>query len=343
MYCAPDDIPLQMFVKGRGEVPQPLQGMLDPDDEPGQNNLQDRLRRHSLVATRRTEGVLMTVHRLVQEVANHGFEQEEEWVGCCLRIADEACNSQFGSREDFDAFTLALPHLLEIARHAEGLFSEKEQQAAVALIYNYAGYGMYEQGEYAQALEWHHKALAVSEKVLGEGHPKTAVSYNNIAAVYEDQGEYAKALGWHHKALAIREKALGEGHPHTATTYNNIAEVHHAQGEYAKALEWHLKALAVREKVLGEGHPDTARSYNNIAAVYADQGEYAKARDLFCRAAIIMQRCGLADHPNKKIIFAAMQSSFKEAGGREEDFKAWFTDRIETYPEWCQAITLPEQ
>ena len=74
----------------------------------------------------------------------------------------------------------------------------------------------------------------ISEKVLGEEHPYTADSYNNLAMVYYSQGRYKEAEELYKKALLIREKVLGEEHPDTATSYNNLALVYYSQGRYEK-------------------------------------------------------------------------------------------------------------
>ncbi len=102
------------------------------------------------------------------------------------------------------------------------------------------------------------RALAIRLKALGEGHPDTATSYNNLAATLRDQGKYAEAEAMHRRALAICLKALGEGHPDTATSYNNLAVTLRAQGKYAEAEAMHRRALAIQLKALGEDHPDTA-------------------------------------------------------------------------------------
>ncbi|HIP30850.1 MAG TPA: tetratricopeptide repeat protein, partial [Sulfurospirillum arcachonense] len=62
-----------------------------------------------------------------------------------------------------------------------------------------------EVGEYAKALPLYEKALTTHQNILGEEHPSTATSYNNLAALYESMGEYAKALPLYEKALKIRQ------------------------------------------------------------------------------------------------------------------------------------------
>ena len=66
-------------------------------------------------------------------------------------------------------------------------------------------------------------ALAIKLKALGEAHPDTATSYNNLAATLLTQGKQAEAEAMLRHALAIKLKALGEAHPDTATSYNNLA------------------------------------------------------------------------------------------------------------------------
>jgi tetratricopeptide (TPR) repeat protein len=58
------------------------------------------------------------------------------------------------------------------------------------------------QGKYKEAEEGYRKALAIYRKVLGEEHPDTATSYNNLAANQDDQGKHREAEEGYRKALA---------------------------------------------------------------------------------------------------------------------------------------------
>ena len=171
---------------------------------------------------------------------------------------------------------------------------EKEE---IGLLFNNIALVYSRQGDYPKALDWHQKALAISEKVLDVEHPDTATTYNNIALVYSRQGYYSKALDWYQKALEICEKVLGVEHPDTATTHNNIAEVYFSRGDYPKALDWFQKALEITEKALGVEHPDTATTYNNIALVYSSQGYYSKALDWLQKALEIREKVLGIEHP----------------------------------------------
>ena len=80
-----------------------------------------------------------------------------------------------------------------------------------------------DQGKYAEAEPLYRNALAIRRRVLGEDHPDTATSYNNLALPPRGQGKYAEAEPLYRKALAIRRGVLGEDHPDTAPSYNNLA------------------------------------------------------------------------------------------------------------------------
>jgi tetratricopeptide (TPR) repeat protein len=63
-----------------------------------------------------------------------------------------------------------------------------------------------ELGRYADAIQFHARALAIREKSLGPWHPDTATSLNGLGYAYEALGQYAQALPLNERALAIREK-----------------------------------------------------------------------------------------------------------------------------------------
>jgi pentatricopeptide repeat protein len=78
------------------------------------------------------------------------------------------------------------------------------------------------QGNYEDALEYDEKSREIREKVLGKGHPSTAITYNNMAGVYANQGEYETALEYYRKAYTIFLKVFGEDHPQTQNTRQGI-------------------------------------------------------------------------------------------------------------------------
>jgi tetratricopeptide (TPR) repeat protein len=131
------------------------------------------------------------------------------------------------------------------------------QQLAAAITLSTSAAIHRDAGEYVKALPLLEKALGIRERVLGEEHPDTATSYNNLAHLYQSMGDYAKALPLYEKALAICERVLGEEHPSTATSYNNLACLYESMGDSAKALPLREKARDIRKRVSNREHPNT--------------------------------------------------------------------------------------
>ncbi|HLK54952.1 MAG TPA: tetratricopeptide repeat protein, partial [Chthonomonadaceae bacterium] len=100
----------------------------------------------------------------------------------------------------------------------------------------------YSRGLDAQAEPLLVRALAIREKVLGEVHPDTAQSLNNLAGLYEAQSRYAQAKSLYVRALAIYDKTLGPNHQRTQTTRGNLSRVRRLMNQ-RKAKSQDLKTV----------------------------------------------------------------------------------------------------
>ncbi len=149
---------------------------------------------------------------------------------------------------------------------------------------------------YAEAERVGRELLAIDLRWLGEAHPETARSYDNLAITLSNLRKFTDAEAMHRKALAMRIAALGEAHPDTAQSYDNLAIVLRNQDKYAEAEAMDRKALAIHIAALGEAHPDTASSYYNLALALWSQGKYAEAELMHRKAlAIRIATLGEAD------------------------------------------------
>jgi tetratricopeptide (TPR) repeat protein len=160
------------------------------------------------------------------------------------------------------------------------------------------GFELDDRGQYAPALELEQKSLALLREILGEDHPDTATSYNNLAATLFAQGKHVEAEAMLRRALAIELKALGEDHPDTGISYNNLAAILLDQGKYPEAEVLVRRTLANKLKTLGEGHPSTADSYNNLAVTLQKQGKDAEAEAMHRRDLAIKLKTLDEGHPS---------------------------------------------
>jgi CHAT domain-containing protein len=157
---------------------------------------------------------------------------------------------------------------------------------------------LYQQGKYNEAIPLAEQALAIRKQQLGDNHPDTATSLNNLAGLYESQGRYSEAEPLYKQALAIRKQQLGDNHPDTASSLNNLAGLYESQGRYSEAEPLYNRSLAIRKQQLGDNHPDTASSLNNLAELYRVQGRYSEAEPLYNRSLAIWKQQLGDNHPD---------------------------------------------
>ncbi len=177
-----------------------------------------------------------------------------------------------------------------------------------------------EQAQYGKALPLRLEGLKWFREVLGEDHPFTAQSYNNVALNLNGQAQYAEAALLYQKALDIQRKVVGEVHPSTATTYYNLANNLQDQGKYGEAMPLLQKALDIERNALGEDHRSTAHSFNSVAYNLNARGKYAEAGPLFQKALDIFRKVLGEDHASTAMSYNNVaynqqkQGKYVEAG-----------------------------
>jgi tetratricopeptide (TPR) repeat protein len=189
---------------------------------------------------------------------------------------------------------LAIPHLRAAIDWADYLPADDKTWCCTGVARFYQSQSIFTEAELLYV-----RSLDISEKQLGEEHPSTASSLNNIAGLYESMGRYEEAEPLYVRSLKIREKKLGAEHPFTASSLNNIAELYRSMGRYEEAEPLYVRSLAIREKHLGEEHPDTAASLNNIAGLYYNSmRRYEEAEPFYVRSLAIREKHLGEEHPD---------------------------------------------
>ena len=83
-----------------------------------------------------------------------------------------------------------------------------------------------------------------TSKVLGEEHPATLISINNLAMTYWNQGR--------------------EEHPNTLISMKNLAHTWEGQGRTTEAISIMERCFQLRKQVLGPRHPRTEASLKTL-------------------------------------------------------------------------------
>ncbi|GHJ34900.1 tetratricopeptide repeat protein [Streptomyces sp. TS71-3] len=187
-------------------------------------------------------------------------------------------------------------------------------------------------GQQARAVPLCEAALAYRERVLGDTHPDTLATRNNLAGAYRAAGDPERAVRLYEVTLAQRQRILGDTHPRTLTSRNNLAQAYRAAGDPERAVPLFETTLAQRERVLGDVHPDTLVSRNNLAGAYRAAGDLERALALF-EATLAHRERILGDvHPDTLISRNNLAGTYLRAGDLERAiplFQATLAQRVE--------------
>ena len=103
------------------------------------------------------------------------------------------------------------------------------------------------------------------KEVLGEGHPSTLTSMNNLAMTYSNQGRWEEAEKLVVEVMEKRKEVLGEGHPSTLTSMHNLAFTLWGIGRRQSALDLISSCADMSQARLGVDHPDTVAAFSRRA------------------------------------------------------------------------------
>ena len=252
-----------------------LDGLADP---PALLRATGRLAAYSMLTA--DVGVL-AMHRLVQAVTRTPDPGDPHRSPQAIDDARDQATRQLAAAVPGDwkdpagwpVWRMLLPHVEALASHAP----PNGDTETTAYLLNQAGLFLDDQGQRGRASSVPCAdsrtpsngrlagAWAGIDGVLGEDHPDTLGSRNNLAGAYQAAGDLGRAIPLYEQALADSGRVLGDDHPDTLTSLNNLAYAYQAAGDPGKAIVLHELTLVGRQRVLGEDHPDTLTSLNNLA------------------------------------------------------------------------------
>jgi len=100
---------------------------------------------------------------------------------------------------------------------------------------------------------------------LGEEHPSTLTTVNDLAVTLYAQGEVARARMFQEQVLEERRRLLGGEHSDTLSTMNCLAVTLYRQGDLVGARQLQEQVVEARRRLLGEEHPSTLRAMTELA------------------------------------------------------------------------------
>ncbi len=136
---------------------------------------------------------------------------------------------------------------------------------------------LHDTGEYAAATEVAEEALKAATQMYGPNHSQTAISMNNLAAIYQGQGRLPEAEELYKQAMTIWEKSVGKNSYEVASCMNNLADVYSAQRNYKDSENLFKSALAILEKLYGKENLNLITVMENMVDLYKKTGSAGKA------------------------------------------------------------------
>jgi len=247
--------------------------------------------KHSLAQVVEPKQGLRSVHALVSRVIR--FDDDHVMRCQVLRAAAvQALHNELQIVVDIRTHQ----NLEHQVSHAREMVKQLESEND-ATLGGWIAWHDHELGNYSSARKVLESVLTVQLELLGEEHPNTLISMNNLAESLREQGDLTGARTLQEKVLEISRRVLGEDHPDTLHTMNNLGGTLQAQGDLLGARTLQEQVLEILRRVLGEEHPSTLFSFNNLAGTLQKQGDLAGARTLQEKALEISRRVLGEEHP----------------------------------------------
>ncbi|MCH7995301.1 MAG: tetratricopeptide repeat protein, partial [Planctomycetes bacterium] len=119
--------------------------------------------------------------------------------------------------------------------------------------------------------------LEGKRRVLGDDHPDTLNSINNMGTLLQAQGRLAEAEPYYRESLEGQRRVLGDDHPNTLASISNMAKLLVEVGKSAEGERLAREAVDRGRTVLGETHWFLGNFLGKHGLALTSLGRYAEA------------------------------------------------------------------
>jgi tetratricopeptide (TPR) repeat protein len=166
------------------------------------------------------------------------------------------------------------------------------------------------------------RALRLLLDTLGEQHPVTAITLQNMGVSYGYMGSHDIAIMLYKRALQIFHNTIGL-HPRAAVTMTSMGLRYSHNGQNEKAIELFEQVLRIFEHTVGRMHEYTAGAIQNMSTTFFRLGDLLKAEKLILEAVAIREKTVGHDHERtveaRKMLHVIVQKSRPEEFRDSED------------------------
>jgi tetratricopeptide (TPR) repeat protein len=186
-----------------------------------------------------------------------------------------------------------------------------------------AGRSMDGAGLTGPAVSYWRELVAVSDRVLGPGHPDTLIVGEQLAGACLSAGRAADAVPWFQWVLTRRIRALGPDHTDTVESRRNLGHALVAAGQFDDAITVLDGTVGDYERVRGADHLDTLAARDELATAYQGAGQADVAIELRQRTLSHRERLQGGRHPDTMTTRQKLAEAY-HADGRLKDALAQY-------------------
>jgi eukaryotic-like serine/threonine-protein kinase len=212
------------------------------------------------------------LNRALTLMESHRLTDNQEYLAILQEVSRMlAMQFQYNERaEDIDR------RAFELSRKLHG-----ERSALTLGMKSTIASGLHNRGELKQAEKMFESILADQREVLGQMHPDTLASINDLGITYHWLGKYTKAEEYYRLCIEGMSKVRGENHPDTIRCISNLGSVLESSGQYQQAEPVISRHIELASRILGPHHPETLRSMHNLADTYRGLTRFDESETLF--------------------------------------------------------------
>ena len=199
-------------------------------------------------------------------------------------------------RGDFEQAETTMARLAE--RHQN---SPNFSMTGVATILDDSGLLALQRGDLEQALAMWQHSYQIRSQALGEQHPLTAVSQQNLGLAHMALNNLDQAKLHLDKAYAIRQQVVGRQHPHMGQSLYALGRWHLQTGDFLQAQQYLIEAATLQETVLHPEHAELGQTLVTLGMVLEQLEELSQASSTYRRAIIILGKNMVASHPDLQL------------------------------------------
>ncbi len=179
-----------------------------------------------------------------------------------------------------------------------------------------------------EALPHARRALETRRLLLGEDHPDTLASVDEVAVLLQAQGKWDEAEPLYRHTWERARRVLGEDDPLTLDVLANLGGLLQQQGKFTEAEPLQRDALAGHRRVRGNDHPDTLISINNLGFLLYLMGRFSEAETLTREALEGRRRVLEEDHPHT-LSSASNLGVLLQAQGKSVEAEPYYRESLQ--------------